>query len=93
MDNLRMLKQNLELPNDLRDEYLLTLLDASERDLVRHGIKAPKCEDMAADYQNLVVMYAAYYYRKRAEDKAAMPRMLQYAMHNYLLAQKMEVEQ
>lgn len=92
MDNLKMLKQNLEITNTLRDEYLRTLLSAAEGELERHGIVAPDCEHMTADYQNLVVMYAAYYYRKRAEDQAPMPRMLQYAMHNYLLAQKMEVE-
>lgn len=92
MDNLKMLKQNLEITNTLRDEYLRTLLSAAEGELKRHGITPPECENMTADYQNLVVMYAAYYYRKRAEDTATMPRMLQYAMHNYLLDQKMEVE-
>ena len=92
MDNLTMLKQNLEITNGLRDEYLRTLLSAAEGEIQRHGIVPPTCEEMQADYQNLLVMYAAYYYRKRAEDQATMPRMLQYAMHNYLLHQKMEVE-
>lgn len=90
MDNLTMLKQNLEITNTLRDEYLATLLIAAEKELVRHGITPPE-DKTEADYQNLVVMYAAYFYRKRAEDVATMPRMLQYAMHNYLLDQKMEV--
>lgn len=85
MDNLAMLKQNLEITNSLRDDYLRTLLVAAGYDLIRHGIIPRDGED----YQNLLVMYAAYYYRKRAEDSAAMPRMLQYAIHNYLLHQKM----
>ncbi len=46
---------------------------------------------------NLLVMYAAYLYRKRAESTvnnnmtwvAGMPRMLRYAMNNRLFAQKM----
>lgn len=95
MTNLDMLKQNLEITNSLRDAYLETLLDAAEGELVRHGITPP--DGNPADYQNLVVMYAAYYYRKRAEvttfrgsEANAMPRMLRFALHNYLLAQKMK---
>lgn len=87
---MSMLKQNLEITNTLRDDYLKSLLDAAEKDIVRHGIKPP--QEVDPDYQNLLVMYAAYYYRKRAEDTAAMPRMLKWAIHNYLLHQKMEVE-
>lgn len=92
MDALKMLKQNLEIPNTLRDEYLETLLAAAEKDIIRHGIVIPE-DKTEADYQNLLVMYAGYYYRKRAEDTAAMPRQLQYAIHNYLLHQKMEVKE
>lgn len=92
MDDLTMLKQNLEIPNTLRDEYLQTLLDAAVLELERHGITAP--ETNTADYQNLKVMYAAYYYRKRAEEgEQTMPRMLRFALHNYLLSQKMKVEE
>lgn len=90
MTDLQLLKQNLEIPNDLRDGFMTTLLDAAEREIIRHGIVPPN-DTSEPDYQNLKVMYAAYLYRKRAEDVAAMPRMLQYALHNYLLAQKMEV--
>ena len=89
MDALTMLKQNLEITNTIRDEYLRTLICAAEKDLLRHGITAP--DEKSHDYTNLVVMYAAYYYRKRAEDAAPMPRMLKWAIHNYLLHQKMEV--
>lgn len=36
----------------------------------------------------LVVMYAAYLYRKRADDAPVMPRMLRYALNNRLFSQK-----
>lgn len=102
MDDLTMLKQDLEIPNTLRDEYLQTLLDAVDLVLESHGVVIPTGEEIPADYQHLKVMYAAYYYRKRAEtvntgrgtsDASSMPRMLQFALHNYLLHQKMAVEE
>ena len=37
---------------------------------------------------NLIVMYAAYLFRKRAEDNPIMPRMLRYALNQMLFAQK-----
>ena len=36
----------------------------------------------------LMVMYAAWLYRKRANDEAVMPRMLRYALNNRLMPQK-----
>lgn len=92
MDALSMLKNNLEISNHLRDGYLNALLDAAEKELARQGIPVPEAEDgvIPADYMNLKVMYAAYYYRKRAEDVQAMPNMLRYARNNYLLKLKME---
>ena len=36
----------------------------------------------------LVEMYAAYLYRRRREENAAMPRMLRYALNNRLLSEK-----
>ena len=35
----------------------------------------------------IVVMYAAYLFRKRADDNPVMPRMLRYALNNRLFAQ------
>lgn len=92
MDKLTMLKMNLEISNTLRDDYLTTLLDAAEKELTRQGITAPT-DSTEEDYMNLLVMYAAYFYRKRAEDTAAMPAMLRYARNNYLLHQKMKETQ
>lgn len=91
MDELLMLKMNLEIGNSLRDEYLMALLEAAEKELTRQGIPVPERVDgdLPADYLNLKVMYAAYFYRKRAEDVQAMPNMLRYARNNYLLKLKM----
>ena len=36
----------------------------------------------------LIVMYAAYLYRKRAEDNPPMPRMLRWALNNRLFSEK-----
>ena len=92
MDALSMLKMNLEISNDLRDDYMTALLEAAELELARQGIPVPDevNGELPADYVNLKVMYAAYYYRKRAEDVQAMPNMLRYARNNYLLKLKME---
>lgn len=61
---LTLLKANLEIidANTARDEYLRNLLQAAEQMITREGISLT---DTIED-GNLVVMYAAYLYRKRA---------------------------
>lgn len=89
MDCLKMLKQNLEITNTIRDEYLTQLLKVAEGEIVRYGITAKVSGDDGWDsYQNLLVMYAAYLYRKRANDEPSMPRMLQWHLHQHLFAEK-----
>lgn len=83
---LVMLKANLEIipENTIQDTYLGQLLDAARQMIAREGITLG---DTMED-QTLVVMYAAYLYRKRAEDTPVMPRMLRWALNNRLFAQK-----
>ncbi len=81
---LIMLKSNLELVNSLHDEYLTQLLLAARQMINREGITL---SDSVED-GNLIVMYAAYLYRKRADDSPVMPRMLRYALNNRLFSQK-----
>lgn len=81
---LEMLKANLQLINTLQDGYLSNLITAARQMITREGITLT---DTIED-GNLVVMYAAYLYRKRAEDVPVMPRMLRYAMNNRLFSQK-----
>ena len=83
---LAMLKVNLQIiaGNTLQDEYLRNLIATARQMITREGIMLT---DSIED-GNLVVMYAAYLYRKRADDAPVMPRMLRYAMNNRLFSQK-----
>lgn len=83
---LAMLKVNLQIiaGNTLQDAYLQNLIETAKQMITREGITlADTIED-----GNLVVMYAAYLYRKRADDSPVMPRMLRYALNNRLFSQK-----
>ena len=83
---LAMLKVNLQIiaGNTLQDEYLQNLIATARQMIIREGIMLT---DSIED-GNLVVMYAAYLYRKRADDAPIMPRMLRYALNNRLFSQK-----
>lgn len=83
---LTMLKTNLQIiaGNTLQDEYLRNLIATARQMITREGIMLT---DSIED-GNLVVMYAAYLYRKRADDAPVMPRMLRYALNNRLFSQK-----
>ena len=83
---LDMTKSNLQIiqGNTLQDAYLRTLITSAQEMITREGITLT---DSIED-GNLVVMYAAYLYRKRADDAPVMPRMLRYALNNRLFSQK-----
>ncbi len=85
-DLLEMLKFNLEIisKNESYNDYLSSLITAAKQMIGREGITLT---DTVED-GNLVVMYAAYLYRKRAEDTPVMPRMLRYALNNRLFSEK-----
>lgn len=84
---LGLLKQNLNNPPSQKDEYLTFLITTSKVSIAKEGISLD-LED--ANDVNLVVMYAAYLFRKRAEDNPVMPRMLRYALNNRLFSEKMK---
>ena len=83
---LAMLKVNLQIiaGNTLQDEYLWNLIATARQMITREGIMLTE----SIEDGNLVVMYAAYLYRKRADDAPVMPRMLRYALNNRLFSQK-----
>lgn len=81
---LETLKQNLELLTSARDGYLTGLIARARAFIVREGITLT---DSVED-SGLVVMYAAYLYRKRKGDEAGMPRMLRWALNNRLMSEK-----
>lgn len=89
MESLQLLKQDLEITNTLRDEWLVNLLDTARDEVILWGI-TPKQEgeDGYVLDQNIIVSYAAWLYRKRAGDQPTMPRMLQWRLHQRLFAEK-----
>lgn len=84
---LTMLKADLEIiaANTSKDDYLAQLITAAKQFIEREGasLDLDQMEDCT-----LVVMYAAYLYRKRAEDSVAMPRMLRWALNNRIFSEK-----
>lgn len=82
---LDMVKANLSIASGTWNSYLENLIAVSRKEIAREGITLD--EDDISDC-NLIVMYASYLYRKRAEDTAGMPRMLRYALNNRLIAEK-----
>lgn len=83
-ERLLLLKLDLQLMTAAFDPLLTQQLEAAEEMIRREGIALT---DSAEDDQ-LRIMYAAYLYRKRAEDNPAMPRMLRWALNNRLFGQK-----
>lgn len=83
---LVMLKANLEIINEntLKDTYLLQLISAAKEYITREGITLTE----TVGDSTLVVMYAAYLYRKRADATERMPRMLRYALNNRVFSEK-----
>lgn len=82
---LTMLKANLQILTSAYDAYLAQLITAAESEIAREGITLSLSD---LNDVNIVVMYAAYLYRKRADDTPVMPRMLRYALNNRLFAEK-----
>lgn len=80
---LRLLRADLNIQTDKRDEYLKTLVRGA-RDLIsREGI----CLQDTYEDAMLTEMYAAYLYLKRKEN-VAMPQMLRWALNNRILGEK-----
>lgn len=85
---LVLLKQNLDITYDYKDDYLVSLISASEISIKKEGATLDLGD---SNDVNLVVMYAAYLFRKRAEDNPVMPRMLRYALNNRVFSEKARV--
>ena len=74
---LALVKNDLEIVNTIQDSFLLHLIAAAQEAIAEEGITltASPLDD------NLVRMYTAWLYRKRATD-GPMPRMLRHALNN-----------
>ena len=98
---LTMTKANLQLLTPAFDLFLSQLIEVSKTSIKQEGIILDF--DDVADC-NLVVMYASYLYRRRAENNENtaywteanqyfdMPRMLRHALNNRLFSQKMRAD-
>ena len=101
--SLAMLKANLEIRNTINDVYLTQLIEVAKSEITKEGIRLNVSDGTySADQGNLIVMYAAYLYRRRtgtseghstaALNPQGMPYMLRYALNNELFSQKMRAE-
>lgn len=80
-DLMTLLKIDLGIIGTAYDPQLEQLVDAAQSFIAREGVTLT---DSAEDAQ-LIIMYAAYLYRKRATDEG-MPRMLRWALNNRLFS-------
>lgn len=88
---LKLLKLDLGMMTASKDELLMLVIGSAKKEIEREGITLRDTVDDA----HLIVMYAAWLFRKRAEkynyNAGAMPRMLRYAMNNRLFSEKLAV--
>lgn len=84
-DKLKLLKQDLQMLTSSNDDFLSSLLSASETAIQREGIALVENN---MDIDMAVIQYAAYLYRKRAGNETAMPRFLRWRLNNILFSQK-----
>lgn len=76
---------NLLLPDATRLAQLEHLIQVSLQLISREGVTLQ--EPYSAEDGQLVIMYAAYLFRKRATDEP-MPRMLRWALNNRIFSEK-----
>ncbi len=82
---LKLLKLDLQINTNAIDDLLVQMINAAHRFIEREGISL---DETSAEDTQLVVMYAAYLYRRRREENIAMPRMLRWALNNRLFSEK-----
>ena len=91
---LSMLRADIEQPPLTVNEYLLDLIGIARERIADKGIHIN--EDSISD-GGLIVMFAAYLYRKRKADNPKgvdkMPRMLRSAINDRLMKEKGKVVQ
>ena len=81
---LTMLKIDCGITTTAFDERLAQYVEVAKSEITREGVTLV---DTASDSQ-LVVMYAAWLWRKR-DTGEGMPRMLRYAINQKVFSQKM----
>lgn len=86
-DILTLLQADLNIlqPDATRTAQLTHLVNATLQLIAREGVTLQ--EPFSAEDGQLVIMYAAYLFRKRATGEA-MPRMLRWALNNRVFSAK-----
>lgn len=86
-DLLTLLQADLNIlsPDPTRLAQLNHLIEAALQLIIREGVTLQ--EPFSAEDGQLVIMYAAYLFRKRATGEA-MPRMLRWALNNRVFSAK-----
>lgn len=86
---LKMLKTDLGITTDAYNARLGQYLQTAQKRIEREGVTL--CLK-SIDDQSLVVMYAAWLWRRR-DSMEGMPRMLRYELNNRVFAAKMKEAQ
>ena len=81
---LEMLKVDLGISTTAYDSRLTSMIAVAKDSIAKEGITL---DDAKISDGNLVVMYAAWLWRKR-DSGNGMPRMLRYMLNNRLFAEK-----
>ena len=81
---LQMLKVDLGITTTAYDERLSQYLTSAKEAIIKEGITL---DDSIVSDGNLVVMYAAWMWRKR-DTSEGMPRMLRWQLNNRLFGEK-----
>jgi len=86
-DLLKLLQADLNqlMPDETRLAQLTHLIDTAIQLIQREG--ASVTEPYSPEDGQLIVMYAAYLFRKRATNEG-MPRMLRWALNNRIFSEK-----
>lgn len=88
---LTLLKADLNMlsPDPTRLTQLKHLIDVAKQLIAREGVTL--AEPYSAEDAQLIIMYAAYLFRKRATNEP-MPRMLRWALNNRIFSEKAGTE-
>ena len=81
---LTMLRNDLQNPPGLLNDYLSFLINSSKEQIEDKGITLNLTSNEDC---HLIIMYASWLYRKRNSNDG-MPRMLRYALHSRLVHEK-----
>lgn len=88
MDNteiLKITKYSLGLTTDVRDEYLLHIIEGARGELKNSGIDPEgQTESYTYEYNLYLAEYSAWLYRSRGGE-VALPRHLQFRRHNLII--------